>query len=148
MKRALSLRERMLLKGSALVIGVLGGVQMGVIPAMASRQDSFAYLRKIDIVLSVLDVLPSAPAVDGVADLPPLRNRVADSARRAGLDIRRLDPQGASALAVSLDDVPFAAMIGWLDQLTGQDRVRVLSAEIGRRPEPGVVSARFLLESR
>ena len=114
-------------------------------PALDLRAASLTRISQVETVSAALDRLPATFAAAPAAELPPLRTRVTDAARSAGLDIRRLDPQGA-AISVTLDDVPFAALVGWLDRLTTTARVRVLSAEIGRRPTPGVVTARLVLE--
>ncbi|MEO0378845.1 MAG: type II secretion system protein M [Pseudomonadota bacterium] len=144
--RGLNTRERHLIVGSACVIALVGALQFAILPGLTSRQNSFAMLSKIDAVLSALDVLPTPSANAPAADQPPLRTRVTETAQRAGLEIRRIDPQGA-ALSVSLDQVPFPALIGWLNHLTQASGINIISAEIGRLSEPGHVSARFLLEA-
>lgn len=146
--RSLTPRERVLLLGAATLVAIGGLAQMVILPSLTSRQDSFAQLTKFEVVSAVLAGLPTQQIDSEPTELQPLRQRVTDTARRAGLDIRRLDPQGAAALSVSLDDVAFAALVGWIVQLTETAEVQVLSAEIGRRTEPGTVSARFLLEAK
>lgn len=147
MMRTLTSREKALTISATAAIGAIGLLQLVILPALTSRQESLAHLTKFETMSAILDALPTQQPDNTQTALPPLRERVTDTARRAGLEIRRLDPQGAQALSVFMDDVPFAAVIGWLDQLTGAAQARVLSAEIGRSPEPGIVSARFLLET-
>lgn len=138
-------REKILLSAASLLL-VAALLWMAVLrPSLDLRAAALAQIIRADAVASLLDQVPEGRAVGSVSERPPLRQRVADTARRSGVGIRRLDPQGAT-LSVSLDDVAFATLIGWLDTLTGPQRVRILSAEFGRRPEPGVVSAQLLLE--
>lgn len=142
--RKLSSRETALgLSATVLIVGVILW-SMVIAPALSSRSDSFAQLRKIDIMWSILDQLPNEFGTVQRDKSQPLRQRVTASARAAAIDIRRLDPQG-SALSISLDAVAFSALVTWLETLTTASSVQVLSAEIGRRPEPGIVSARIVM---
>lgn len=143
--RKLSGREINGLGAASAVIVCVALWSTVIAPSWTVRTDSFGQLRKIDIVWAVLDQLPPSAAQVISVDQPPLRQRVTDTARAAAIDIRRLDPQG-TALSVSLDAVAFTALIGWLETLTTKSGVHVLAAEIGRRTEPGIVSARILVE--
>jgi len=143
--RKLSAREIILIGGAASVVSVAILWSVAVAPSLATRQDSFAQLRKIDILWSILDQLPDTLNPKEPSISQPLRQRVTASARAASIDIRRLDPQGTT-LSVTLDAVAFTALIGWLETLTTASGVQVFSAEIGRRAEPGIVSARIVME--
>lgn len=116
-----------------------------IAPAIETRADSFATLRKIDGVWTIFDQLPTTFDVQTPRAAQPLRERVTTSAQATGIDIRRIDPQGA-ALSISLDAIAFTTLLGWVESLTINSGVRIFSAEIGRRPEPGIVSARIVLE--
>ncbi|MEL6883890.1 MAG: type II secretion system protein GspM [Pseudomonadota bacterium] len=143
--RKLSPREISLGLAATVLIGCATLWSAGIAPALSSRTDSYAQLRKIDILWSVLDQLPDTLGAPQTGSSQPLRQRVTASARAASVDIRRLDPKG-TALSISLDAVAFTALLGWLETLTTTSGVQVLSAEIGRRPEPGIVSARIVME--
>ncbi|WP_299044382.1 type II secretion system protein GspM [uncultured Tateyamaria sp.] len=143
--RKLSSREITISGAAAMAIGAAALWSVVIEPSLSTRSDSFAQLRKIDILWSVLDQVPDTLYAPQTAPIQPLRQRVTASARAAAIDIRRVDPQGA-ALSISLDDVAFTALIGWLETLTTTYGVQVFSAEIGRRPEPGRVSARIVME--
>ncbi|WP_147114757.1 type II secretion system protein GspM [Tateyamaria sp. syn59] len=145
MIRKLSPRERALGAGAAILIGGVIAWTVVISPSLASRADSFAQLRKIDILWSVLNQLPDTASTPIAEPTAPLRERITASARDASIDIRRLDPQG-TALSVSLDAVAFPVLLGWLETLTTNAGVQIYSAEIGRRPEPGIVSARIVME--
>ncbi len=143
--RKLTSREIMISSAGACFIGTATLWSLIIAPSLSARSDSFAQLRKVDTLWSVLDQLPATLRAPRVGAAQPLRQRVTASARAAAIDIRRLDPQGA-ALSISLDAVPFTSLIGWLETLTTTSGVRIFSAEIGRRTEPGMVSARIVLE--
>ena len=49
-------------------------------------------------------------------------------------------------MRILLDDVPFAALMLWLAELETAQGVTARAVEINRRPAPGMVSARLLLE--
>lgn len=143
--RRLTPREQGLLLGLG---GLLSAALVWVLvwqPALASKRDSYAQLTKIDAIEGFLHSLPSLADTKTPKQAEPLRQRVTSTARVAGLEIRRLDPQGP-ALSVSLDQVSFAALIRWVETLSTTAGTRVLAAEIGRLPEPGQVIARLLLE--
>ena len=91
-------------------------------PALATKRDSLAQLAKIDAIEGLLNTLPRSIAPKET--LEPLRQRVTDAARDAGLEIRRLDPQG-TALSVSLDKATFAALIAWVEMLSTTAGIRV-----------------------
>ncbi|MEM8654288.1 MAG: type II secretion system protein M [Pseudomonadota bacterium] len=145
MIRKLSTRERALCAGAAGLIGLVAAWTVVISPSLSSRADSFAQLRKIDILWAVLNQMPDTVSAPVAQPTGPLRERVTASAREASIDIRRLDPQG-TVLSVSLDAVAFPALLGWLETLTTSAGVQIYSAEIGRRTEPGIVSARIVME--
>ena len=145
MMRALSLRERRLALAAGIVLPLTLMWQVVLSPALAQRAEAMSGLEALARIEAALD--RASPDLSQPARaLPPLRQRVTDTARAAGIEIRRLDPAGR-ALSVSVDQVGFAALVGWLDGMTRAQSVRVLSAEIGRRTEPGTVRARLLLEA-
>lgn len=143
--RVVTARERNLLMLLGLSLPALAIWQLVLTPALELRAASHARIAEADAVAALLDQLPQDGLVTPARDLPPLRRRVTDTAQSADVDIQRLDPQGA-ALSVSLDAIAFATLVGWLDLLTGTHRVRILGADITRRPEPGIVSAQLLME--
>jgi general secretion pathway protein M len=74
-----------------------------------------------------------------------LLSEVASSARSEGLTLNRFQPEGQDALAVSLDDVEFGALVLWLDRLAREQGVTVRQASIDAREQPGRVRARIVL---
>jgi general secretion pathway protein M len=69
----------------------------------------------------------------------------AETAAELGLVIRRLSPEGGR-VAVAIENAPFSTLIEWIEVLQVEHAIAVASAEIERRPEPGVVSAQIVLE--
>jgi len=69
-----------------------------------------------------------------------------DSASRAGLAIRRLEPQGART-EVTLEEVPFDKLTSWLAGLEHDAGLTVTAIKIERRPAPGVVTVQLTLKS-
>lgn len=74
-----------------------------------------------------------------------LLSTVANSARNQGITLNRFQPEGNDALAVSLEDVPFADLLLWLEQLQQQEGIRVRNATLDAHTAPGRVRARILL---
>jgi general secretion pathway protein M len=136
-------RERALLAGVALVAAgvlVLNGVWA---PLASSRAAALQDIARIDQAMAqarVGGVGPAAPV-----DPRPTATIVADSAPEYGLAIQRLSPEGPR-LAVALENADFKALIEWLATLEAEHAIGVFAAELERRPEPGVVSARIVLE--
>lgn len=139
----ISTRERRLLLATVFLVALTVLWLALLRPALDLRQESLDRIANLNVVAGALDRF--SPSIQEPSDRPPLRQRVAEAARASELGIQRLDPQGG-ALAVTLDDVPFVSLIGWIDTLTSDHSARVLSSEIARRPEPGIVTARIVLE--
>lgn len=74
-----------------------------------------------------------------------LLSTVANSARSTGVTLNRFQPEGNDALAVSLDDVPFGVLVGWLEALASEEGIAVRQASIDARDEPGRVRVRLVL---
>ncbi len=145
--RKLNTREKALVLCATLVL-TIALLWRGIAqPAWDQRIESFKNIAKYDAIAAMLDQIPTNAGINPPIDSrPPLRQRITSGARAMGLDIRRIEPQG-DAVSVVLDDVSFEKLISWLDASTMTDGLRVMSADISRRPEPGLVAARLLLGS-
>lgn len=73
-----------------------------------------------------------------------LLSTVAGSARRSGLTLNRFQPEGDDALAVSLDEVVFSDMLGWLETLEAEEGIRVRQASLSAADRAGRVRARLV----
>ncbi len=74
---------------------------------------------------------------------------VDQTAKRSGLgmSLKRLEPNGKTAVKVWLEQVKFDDMVRWLNQLQSKSGLRVNSITIDRQDEPGRVNARMTLEA-
>ena len=145
MTRPLTGRERVLVLLGAAGLALLMIWMFVLGPALQARAAHMARLVELDRLSGMLDRMPLNGGAKVVTDLPPLRQRVTQSASAAAIEIRRLDPQG-DALSISLGDVAFTDLAGWLAALTTTQGIRIVGAEIARRPEPGIVTARLVVE--
>jgi general secretion pathway protein M len=57
----------------------------------------------------------------------------------------RMQPDGDTQVRVWLEDVPFNALLHWMDELQARYGVRIDGVSIERRPTAGVVNARLSL---
>lgn len=143
----LTARERLMI-GALVVIG--GGaayvefIHEPLQQARATAQREIAFAdRALAAATSITE--PLTPA--DTTDRPAPARRVTDSARGAGLTLRRIESDGALTRLV-LADAEFAALIDWLAMLERDHALIVSSIEVDRRPEPGTVAARIALEER
>ena len=142
----LTLRERVLLAlvgPLALLVGLYQFAWLPLQDARADRLSEIAAYRQITAAAARRAADPAPVAAPAPAD--PIATRVTQSAEAAGLQLRRLEPDGAG-LRVTLDDVPFGTVMLWLADMQASFAVRVAAIEMDRRPAPGTVSTRLLLE--
>lgn len=71
---------------------------------------------------------------------------IADSAARAGLTIRRLEPQG-DRTQVTFEDVAFDKVIDWLAGLQADAGLSVVALRVDRRTAPGIVNVQLTVKS-
>lgn len=141
----LSPRERVLVGG---LLPVVVGVALWQLVWQPIQNRRAALVSEIQILRQIE---AAALATDPAATPDPIRTeplaaRVTRHARTAGLDLSRLDPEGAR-MRVTLSDAGFDDLIGWIAALE-QDGVLTTAIQIDRRPAPGQVAARLTLESR
>ncbi len=142
----LSTREKVLILAVLPLVVLVVGYRMIWQPVQAARLEARA-----DIAAYRLVVETAALAKRGDASAPrpidntPIATRITQSADTAGLSLRRIEPEGQGS-RVTLDDTPFATVLTWLADLEISHSVTARAIEIDRRPEPGIVSARLLLE--
>jgi general secretion pathway protein M len=152
--RNLSARERMLVGGGGAVLGVL--LFYGAI--WAPIQANLTTLRKQvpqehqqvqwmrAQVERVKKLQASAPAATQSGGLLSFVERSAQS-----LDlqkyVKRVEPEGQSAVRLVIDGIPFNDLINWLATLQKQGGMRVDNASIEPLPTAGTVNARLLLRT-
>jgi|TARA_Y100000589_G_scaffold233935_2_gene221346 general secretion pathway protein M len=87
----------------------------------------------------------TGPSVDKPADGRALMGLVTRSAAEAGLTLQRFEPSGENAIRLWLEDVPFASVAAWLEQLRNDHGVVIDQAAMDRDEQPGTVSVRLTL---
>ncbi|WP_195819091.1 type II secretion system protein GspM [Roseobacter sp. MH60115] len=141
--RRLTNRERRMLQACSAATGVWMAATLMVLPIVNDRAESLAQIRKVD---AITGLLATTTALTPERAAPqPLTSVLTRRAEAANISIRRLEPS-EDAIAVTLDETPFQAVIGWMAVLTSDDGLRVASLEMGRLTAPGMVSARIVLE--
>ena len=65
--------------------------------------------------------------------------------RRGRLTLQRFEPSGENAIRLWLEDVPFASVAAWLEQLRNDHGVVIDQAAMDRDEQPGTVSVRLTL---
>lgn len=83
-----------------------------------------------------------APAIGG----QNLMSSVSNSAKRFGITPNRLQPEGSSGVSVWFESVSFAVLLEWVTSVSQQGSVSIRQISIDRNEDPGVVSARVILE--
>ncbi len=143
---ALSSREKILILAVLPLVALFAGYRFVWLPVQAARVGARADIAAYRVVIdtAALAQRGDAPAPRAINDTP-IATRITRSAEAAGLPVRRIEPDGQGS-RVTLDDTPFATVLTWLSDLEQVDGVTVSAIEIDRRPEPGIVSARLLLE--
>ena len=142
----LSARERLLI-GALVLVGVGGGYfQFVWTPLQETRGEMRRAIALSDRALAAAAPFDAPVVAETVVDRPPPARRVTESARGAGLTLRRIETDGDLTRLV-LADAEFAALVDWLALLERDHALLVSSIEIDRRPEPGTVAARIALES-
>ena len=98
-------------------------------------------------MLVALDTYPEgSAAAPAPVQEAPIATRVTRSAEAAGVVLTRIEPAG-DGLAALVDEASFDAVIGWIADMEATGDLSLRAIEIGRRPVPGVVSARLDLET-
>ena len=138
-------RERGLLGlglGAAAIYLALGVVWL---PLQDQRRLLAGRIAHAEQAMAVLARLPDPDWTAQPADPRAINVILTETAADFGIAIRRLEPEGQSA-ALTLDEVGFEPLVLWLDALEQDAGLRLSMIELTRRPVPGVVSARLLLE--
>ncbi len=143
----LSDRERWLTLCGVPVIVLVVLYQFVWLPVNAGRAALTADIASYRLIAANAAAANARPetASTPATDRAPMATRITQSADAAGLLLSRLEPDGDQIL-VTIDDADFAGMMIWIADLEMDQAIRVAAAEIDRRTEPGIVSARITLE--
>lgn len=152
--RTLSARERLILGGGAilLVLVLLYSIAWAPLQLDLTRlranvpkaHEQLQWMRSQENRIRQLRAsFPAASHGGGLLSF------VEQSAKSYGVQqsIKRSEPDGASAVRVSLDGVAFNSLISWLAHLQKQGGIRIDNASLEPLPMPGTVNARLVLRS-
>ena len=133
-------RERVLLavmaSGLAAYLLFVGAAR----PLHAARGEALATIARHEAVLARLAALPEGIAP--VASGEPVTAIVTESGY--DLTIRRIEAEGEGA-RLEIEDAGFPELVLWIEELERAHGLRLITIEIERRPEPGLVGARLTL---
>lgn len=150
--RGLARRERRMVAGGLTVI-VLALIYLLLIePATVGRGEISAELPGLRAQVSRMELL--AGEVRRLASAPlaadsssQLRERIEQSAVSAGLGALAQVGLAGERIEVKAKGVPFATLVDWLDSVLRETRVRVVDANVSRDLQPGLVTAKVVLEA-
>ena len=135
-------RERVLLavmaSGLAAYLLFVGAAR----PLLAARGEALATIARHEAALARLAALPEGNAP--VASAEPATAIVTASAPGYDLTIRRIEAEGEGA-RLEIEDAGFPELVLWIEELEREHALRLITIEIERRPEPGLVGARLTL---
>jgi general secretion pathway protein M len=142
----LSQREKILVGAVLPIVLVLAGFKFAWQPMAAAQDQARADISSFRLVqdTAALALRGDVVVVTSVNDMP-LPARITKSAQDTGLVLRRIEPEGSGS-RVTLDEAAFSTVLLWIADLEEQHDVSVRAIEIDRRPTPGIVSARLLLD--
>lgn len=138
-------REQLLLTVMCAAIAIWLGVVAIWQPLQAARVRLGEQVVRYERALSVLTSQPPAATPVTAPDDRPLNVIITDTAAAFQLTIRRLEPEGPR-LRVVLDEVPFDAVILWIEAVQRDHGLTLTEVELTRRPAPGVVNAVLAVE--
>ena len=138
-------RERMLIAGMAGLVLVWTVFALVWQPLWTARASLAAGILRADQMLARVQRLPPPANTPRVTDDRPLAVIATTTAGDMGLQVRRLQPQGA-AVQVALEDAPFDFVLLWIAALERDHALRLTDLTLTRRTGPGLVAATLTLE--
>jgi type II secretory pathway component PulM len=141
----LSARERILLFLVLPAALLLAGFRFGWQPLQDLRATREAEIASYRLVAQAA-AQAGTQIVAVEPDPTPFATRVTQSAEAAGLELRRIEPEG-ERLRVAVKDAPFTDLVLWIADLEAERNVTLSAIELDRRIAPGTVTARLLLET-
>ncbi|MCY4012234.1 MAG: type II secretion system protein M [Gammaproteobacteria bacterium] len=142
---ALSPRERMLVLGCAVAIGIvlLYGAIAPLVEFRATAIERQA--REYQDLMWMQDnrAQAEARAADASATSQARMSTINAAAKEVDLPLRRIQPE-ANGFSVQVDRQPFDKVIRWTDALESRHGIEIVSATVDLH-EPGIVNARFSL---
>lgn len=148
--RGLARRERLMVSGAVLVVGIGLLYTVGIEPAWEARIRLAGDLPRLQDEMVQLEALRAEVRVledrsGGVQTRESLRAAAEQSMRRANL-VGEVVDHGANAVLVSTRNVAAAKLFSWLESFAREARVQVVTTRI-ERASPGRVNARVSFET-
>lgn len=149
---ALQPRERQMIVAASIVVAAALLYFAAWLPAQHARQRQAQALA--DARAQALELAALAPAAERARRAPATRGgsisllAAVDQASRDGTLPKpptRLQPDGDQRVRLWFEDVPFDALLSWLQKLQNSHGIRVEAAEFQRKSTPGVIDARLVL---
>lgn len=143
-------REQQVLRGSAVILGLLLFYMMVIDPVYSGRDDAEQRLRATSEAFSAaqrqafdLKAALSGPRAEGAGSLLA---QIESSAQQQDLRnaLKRLQPSGNDQVQISLEGASYTQIIQWLSNLHGQG-VRVVQADIQVDRKTDLIAAQLLL---
>ena len=143
--------EQRVLSAGAIALGLIFvylAVWEPIGKARLSRERDLAQSRALATQIESLAAGRGASGVGAPAGAGQSLLAIVDQSRRSSAIARppsRLQPEGDNTVRIWLEDVPFDAVVRWLNELQTRYAVRVDNADIERESGPGLVNARLTL---
>jgi|TARA_R110002051_G_scaffold27754_3_gene66492 general secretion pathway protein M len=143
-----STRDQWLLASAASLLAIVTWWTLVWSPLQTARGDTITRIARIESTRSMLSALPAEVGLPSARGdhASNLREIVSATASARKLPIQRIE-QSANRVVVEFETADFTQMMSWLETLSRDHSIRVIDAEISRRPEPGTVSAQMTLEA-
>jgi len=152
----LKLRERWLLIGAGGVILVVMMYLMLWEPvvlkierlqsSVKSKQELVAWMQQSAVEYKQLKASSSSTKSRNGRGGQSLLAIIDRSAQQQRLSLRRVEPDGANRVRVSLESVSFDNAMRWIENVQRQNGVQVVSAVLDRDKSPGRVNVRLVFE--
>lgn len=141
-----SLRKRILILVVLPLILLFALFRFAWLPITDARTEAANRITGYLTVIAAADAVGSNPVVaSSPVDTRPLAARVTETAAPFGLPLRRLEPEGRR-IRVTIDEADFITVLTWIAEMESSASLRLTGLEADRRPAPGVVSVRLVLE--
>lgn len=150
--QALSERDRRALSIMATVVGLAAAWWLLLAPLQSAAQRAVDRHADEASALAWMQAnagLARQGAASGAGQLPPGQSMLAAvnaSARGAGLDLQRFEPEGDLRVRISLEKAVFTDVMAWLADLERRYGIQVANLTADAQGDPGRVNLRLTLE--
>lgn len=84
-------------------------------------------------------------AQTGQIDPQTMVSKVSALGKKRGIELKRFEPSGDNRIRIWIEDMPFNAMVQWLQELEKQHGLKVAELSLDRDDKAGLVNARLLI---